>query len=59
MTYEFLPEPEPGEPSLLPPGFTDSVMQRIADYERAQRHRRMLVSFVIAVCVAIGYLLGH
>ena len=59
MPYEFLPEPEPGQPSVLPPGFTETVMQRIADYERAQRRRRMLISFVIAVCVAVVYLLGH
>jgi hypothetical protein len=55
MTYEFLPQEEPGKPLVtLPPGFTESVMQRIADYERRQRRRWATAIALTALCLVGG-----
>jgi hypothetical protein len=55
MTYEFLPQEEPGKPLVtLPPGFTESVMQRIADYERRQRRRWTTAIALTALCLVAG-----
>ena len=57
MTYEFLPQEEPGKPLVtLPPGFTESVMQRIADYERRQRRRWTTAIALTALCLVAGAL---
>ena len=62
MTFDLLPQDEPGNPLLdTPPGFTDALMQRIADYERQQRLRRRLAILLMAVflmaAVAVIYML--
>src|SRR5258706_10085375 len=55
MPYEFLPQEEPGKPLVtLPPGFTESVMQRIADYERRQKRRWTSAVALTALCVVAG-----
>ena len=54
MTYEFLPQEEPGKPLVtLSPGFTERVMQRIEARERTQKRRRMS-----AMALTILLLLG-
>ena len=55
MTYEFLPQEEPGKPLVtLPPGFTESVMERIADYERRQKRRWTTAIALTALCLVAG-----
>src|SRR5260221_294952 len=52
MTFELLPQDEPGNPLLdVPPGFTDALMQRIEDDQRRRRLRRRLAILLMAVCL--------
>jgi hypothetical protein len=49
---DLLPREEPGKPLIhIPPGSVDKLMQRIADYRRAERRRRLLVKVLIALCL--------
>ena len=62
MTFDLLPEDEPGNPLPdVPPGFTDALMQRIADHQRQQRRRRRLAILLtvvfVAAAVAVIYML--
>jgi hypothetical protein len=62
MVYDLLPKDEPGKPLLdTSPGFTDALMQRIADYERQQRRRRrlaiLLTAVLLAAALAVIYML--
>lgn len=62
MVYDLLPKDEPGKPLLeVPPGFTDALMQRIADHQRKERRRRrlaiLLMAVLLAAAVAATYML--
>src|SRR5258708_26008425 len=55
MTYEFLPRPQPGQPSMrFPPGFADGVRQGIREYKRQKRRRRAIAIVVTALCLLGG-----
>src|SRR5258708_21834906 len=55
MTYEFLPRPQPGQPSMrFPPGFADGVRQRIREYKRQKRRRRAMAMIAIGLCLLGG-----
>lgn len=64
MTFERLPNEEPGKPLIQPsPGFADRLMDRIAEHrreERRRRRRRISAAIVLSsVCLgASAYLLS-
>jgi S1-C subfamily serine protease len=60
MTYELLPEDEPGNPLPdVPAGFTDSVMELIVqDQRKRRRRRRAAVALATAIFAGSGYLLA-
>src|SRR5258708_7178970 len=52
MSYNLLPTEEPGKPLMkVPPGFTDQLMQRIADRRRREKRRRRMTFALVATCL--------
>lgn len=55
MPYDLLPQDEPGNPLPdTPPGFTDSLMQRIEDDQRMRRRRRRTAVVLVSALLAAG-----
>jgi hypothetical protein len=55
MTYELLPQDEPGNPLPdAPPGFIDSLMKRIEDDQRMRRRRRRTAVALTTALIAGG-----
>src|SRR5258708_29889425 len=59
MTFDMLPELEPGEETEISPGFNDRLMQRIDNYKRRQKRQRVATVVLTMAClVAGGYVLN-
>lgn len=59
MTFDMLPELEPGDETEISPGFNDRLMQRIDNYKRRQKRRRVATVVLTMAClVTSGYVLS-
>jgi S1-C subfamily serine protease len=59
MTFDMLPELEPGEETEISPGFNDRLMQRIDNYKRRQKRRRVATVVLTMACLATsGYVMS-
>ena len=54
MTFDMLPELEPGEETEISPGFNDRLMQRIDNYKRRQKRQRVAAVVLTMACLVTG-----
>ncbi len=54
MTFDMLPQLEPGEETEISPGFNDRLGQRIDNYKRRQKRQRVAAVVLTMACLVTG-----